>query len=124
MLAPMRKLNGNHDKVRMTMAENIPDVEHDPENPVEGFAENMPDEQRHSLVTALPGVERALAFMRKRHVEALEALPLEADVQVRVARAGIKAIDELHSDLQQLAATGEREVGTRIQQRVGRPNRR
>lgn len=95
-----------------------------PENDIKDFSEGMDEEHASNLKSAMPGIERALAFMRRRNVEEMEQLPLEADAQVRVARGQIRAIDDLLADLRQFATTGEKAVGERVRQRVGRPGRR
>lgn len=122
MFVLMNNPNATVNKVETAMSENAPEV--DQENPVEDFHENMAEEDKHALKSAMPGIHRALAFMRRKHVELMEDLPLDADAQVRVARGQIFAIDELKRDLDQFNHTGEREVGDQITQRVGRPGRR
>lgn len=95
-----------------------------PEAPIEDFSEGLGEAEAFNLHSAMPGVTRALQFMRKTHLAVLEDLPLNADDDVRTVRSQLRAIDELQRDLDQFAHTGEKEVGDRIKQRVGRPGRR
>lgn len=91
---------------------------------IEDFGEHMAEDVATNLKAALPGVYRALDFMRAVNVAVMDDLPLGADEEVRTARAQIKAIDALRSDLAQFAETGTSDVEKQIKQRVGRPNRR